>query len=338
MEVYNKKVVLITGGTSGIGYQATLRLLNNGHKVIVLCKSESRADYLKNSLENEQISSSKLNELLILPIVDLSDLSSIDYFANNFLSSKLSVDSLICNAGLQYTGSRTIRRSAQNVELTIAVNHLSHHFLLQRLLPKLLESDSPRVVITSSEVHNPESGGGKIGQKANLGQLEGLKKSSDFLMLDGSDNFDSDKAYKDSKLCNILFGRELSLRLVKKNINIPVICWAPGLVIPRNKNGFFRHSRKYNEIGQIVFAFIARDLLRVTESPKNAGQILKNLAISEKYTQENFVFISNKIKSPGKMVLEKGKISDEANDLSKGKKLWDLTNKIIGNYFNYDLF
>ena len=205
-------------------------------------------------------------------------------------------------------------------------------------MPKLLKSKSPRIVITSSEVHNPESPGGKIGKRACLGELKGLQKSSDFKMINGSNFFDADKAYKDSKLCNILFGRELSRRLEEKNINIPVICWAPGLVIPRSNAGFFRYSRKYNELGQIIFAFVARDLLRITEKPEQAGEILMNLEVSEKYREEKFVFLSNRIKRPGKMILQEDDTSEESKDKIKAKKLWELSNLALAKFINKTLF
>ena len=338
MELDKNLVVLVTGCTSGIGYQATLCLINNGNKVIALCRSESRVKDLKKQLENDNITSKILSNLLSTYIVDLSDLFSIDAFADTFLKNKLNVDTFVFNAGLQYTGSKLVRRSAQNIELTFAVNHLSHQLLIQRLLPRLLSSKSPRIVITSSEVHNPESPGGRIGKIAGLGQLKGLQMSYDFKMVDGFNDFDADKAYKDSKLCNILFAKELSRRLTEKGNNIPIICWAPGLVIPRSKEGFFRYSRKYNELGQLVFAFFARDLFRITESPERAGKILMNLAVSNKYLKERFIFISNRIKRPGKMVFREDNVSEEAMDQIKAKKLWDLCNSILKKFINKTLF
>jgi len=330
--------ILLTGGTSGIGYQATLNLIEKDYSVIVLCRNQARADHLRKLLENDNISQDRINHLLTSPIVNLSDFDSINSFADNFIKQKINVNSFVFNAGLQYTGSKKIRRSAQNIELTIAINHLSHHLLIQRLLPTLLQSKSPRVVITSSEVHNPQTPGGKIGKSAALGELSGIQRTSDFFMIDDSSTFDADKAYKDSKLCNILFAKELSRRLEAININIPIICWAPGLVIPKNRNGFFRHSRKYNELGQIAFAFIARDLLRITETPKKAGKILMDLTVSDRYLSQKFIFISNKIKRLGEMVLEESNISEEAQNKFKAKRLWELSNLTIAKFIDSKLF
>ncbi len=339
MNVFVKpKTILITGATSGIGYEAVLQLLRLKNRLLITCRNQSRVESLINSLLNDRFDLSDINSLVSFPIVDLSNLDSINKFVEELLKKECTLDTLVLNAGLQYTGAQTVRRSVQKIELTFAVNHLSHHYLAQKLLPLLLKSKSPRIVITSSEVHNPKSPGGKIGKKASLGKLEGLKNSPTFLMIDGNTFFSADKAYKDTKLCNILLGKELSRRLSLKNIHMPVICWAPGLVIPRSKEGFFRYSRKYNEIGQILFSFFARDLFKITESPKKAGYILMSISTSDKYNEKRFRYISNKIERPGKMVLEDESISEEANDECKAKQLWDLSNKTIDRFLTRKLF
>ncbi len=332
MNTKNQRRILITGATSGIGYQAALKLIAEEQRLIILSRNSSRVDSTINSLKRDNINPSKIKRLVTFPIVDLADLNSIQDFTTNELSNGSRIDTLILNAGLQYTGSKFIRRSEQGIELTFAVNHLSHYYLVQRLIPLLSKSEFPRIIITASEVHNPKSPGGKIGKKAGLGDLAGLRKLSSSEMIDGLSTFDADKAYKDSKLCNVLFSKELSRRFLKNNVHIPVLCWAPGLVIPKTNEGFFRHSRKYNELGQIIFAFIARDLLRITESPQNAGKILFNLATSDEYKEKSFIYLSNSIKTLGKMILQEETISNEANNSFKAETLWDLSYKIIQQF------
>ena len=320
--------IFITGGSSGIGYQAVLKLISLGNNIILPCKNIKRANDVLTNIFNDLPCYLQKKGSIYTPIMDLSDLKSIDSICNKIKKKGLRIDVLILNAGLQYTGSKSPRRSTQGIELTFAVNHLSHFYLSQRLLPFINKSNDSKIIITSSEVHNPMSSGGRVGEKASLGRLTGLASDEGFDMIDGN-QFNADKAYKDSKLCNILFAKELSDKLKNKSLSIPVIAWAPGLVISRDSQGFFRYSRKYNQIGQILFAFLARDLLKITTSNEEAGIILCDLACSCKYNKFDFSYYSNKIISPGKFIFEKTNISDEAQREGLSNKLWDLSRDLI---------
>ncbi|WP_269605131.1 SDR family NAD(P)-dependent oxidoreductase [Prochlorococcus marinus] len=320
--------IFITGGTSGIGYEAVLKLISLGHNIILPCKNISRAnEVLSNIFNQSPVKLSNKGEVYT-PIMDLSDLKSIDSLCAELKIKCVNIDVLILNAGLQYTGSKKPRMSMQGIELTFAVNHLSHFYLTQKILPLIDKKNDPKIIITSSEVHNPNSGGGKVGAKASLGNLKGLEFGAGFEMIDGN-KFNADKAYKDSKLCNILFARKLSDILVSKKLSIPVIAWAPGLVISRDNQGFFRYSRKYNELGQILFAFLARDILRITTSNKNAGLLLSNLACLCIYRIPGFNYYSNKIISLGKFIFEKTDISNDAQRGDLADNLWDLSQSLI---------
>ena len=322
--------ILITGGSSGIGFQAVLQLISLGHNIILPCKNILRANNVLTRIFNKfQSNSSNKGNIYTLEM-DLSDFKSIDTFCAEVKKRRLIIDVLILNAGLQYTGSKLPRRSAQGIELTFAVNHLSHFYLTQNLLPFLNRNNNSKIIITSSEVHNPMSSGGRVGAKASLGNLSGLASFSEFEMIDGNP-FNADKAYKDSKLCNILFAKELSNRFKKKGLSIPVIAWAPGLVISRESQGFFRYSRKYNILGQILFAFLARDILRITTSNEKAGMLLCDLVCSSKYNKYGFNYYSNKLISPGKFVFEKANISEEAMSEGLSNNLWELSKFIIDN-------
>ena len=320
--------IFITGGSSGIGYQAVLKLISLGHNIILPCKSLLRANEVLTNIFNQLTSDLSEKGNIFTPIMDLSDLKSIDSLCLELKKKQLNIDILILNAGLQYTGSKAPRRSTQGYELTFAVNHLSHFYLTQNLLPLMNKSNDSKIIITSSEVHNPISSGGRVGAKAGLGNLQGLLSGAGFEMIDGS-KFNADKAYKDSKLCNILFGRELSKRLKKQKSPIAVIAWAPGLVIPRDSQGFFRYSRKYNQLGQILFSFLARDLLRITTSNEKAGILLTELVCSIKYNKYEFYYYSNKIISPGKFIFEKTNISEEAKRDGLSNNLWELSKSLI---------
>ncbi|WP_320667990.1 SDR family NAD(P)-dependent oxidoreductase [Prochlorococcus sp. MIT 1307] len=324
----NNRNILVTGASSGIGYEAALGMLRNGHKLILPCRNESTSKCLFKRLEDKSEYKSDLSEMIFTPIVDLSDLRDIEDFAKQLLARDKSIDTLILNAGLQYTGSKSIRWSSQGFELTFAVNHLAHQYLTESISSLLCNSRSPRVVITASEVHNPESPGGRIGKPAGLGEMLGIRRGKGFSMVDGISNFDADKAYKDTKLCNILFGRELYRRLNLMGFPMPVIAWAPGLVIPRTNKGFFRYSRQFNELGQRLFSLVARDFLRITESPEKAGELLFKLATEPEYNEVGFSYFSNRILSPGRRSFDRSEISNEANQNNKAELLWEYTKEL----------
>ena len=143
-------------------------------------------------------------------------------------------------------------------------------------------------------------------------------------MIDGTTAFDPDKAYKDSKLCNVLFAKQLSKHFEASNLPVPVIAWSPGLVIPRCSEGFFRSSRQQNPLGMMLFALFARDLLRVTESVETAGQLLVNLILDRQYDKPGFRYYSNQLVRPGLHHFEETPVSDEALDDSKANELWHL--------------
>ncbi len=322
--------ILLTGGSSGIGYQAALKLISLGHNIILPCRNITRANETLIKLFNDIPVDLCSRGNISTPIMDLSDLESIDSICNEMMERREKIDILILNAGLQYTGSKEVRRSSQGVELTFAVNHLAHHYLTRKLLPLLNKTENTRIIITSSEVHNPSSPGGKVGLKASLGNLAGLENDCCFEMLDGK-AFNADKAYKDSKLCNILFAKRLSNRLQENNYTIPVISWAPGLIISREKDSFFRYSRKYNELGQLIFATLARDLLGITTTNEKAGSLLCDLVLLAKYKKNCFYFYSNKIVSLRKFIFERTITSDESNIEGLSGKLWELSDKLVAN-------
>ena len=306
--------VLITGASSGIGRHAARRMEQEGHRLTLICRNHQRAAETLDWIGP----TTRVLE------ADLADLEQVDTLCATLLQEQEPIDALVLNAGLQYAGHRQPRWSRQGIELTLAVNHLAHQLMLMKLLPLLLQADEPRVVITASEVHNPTSGGGRVGSPAGLGDLAGLRSGAGSAMVDGKERFDADKAYKDSKLCNLLMGQELA----RNQPRLPVIAWSPGLVIPRSQDGFFRESRRANPLGQTLFGVVARDLLRLTESIENAGDLLTRLVL-QLNAQQGFQYWSNSLTRPGQHRFEPTAPSAEACDPETATELWRLSDHLI---------
>ena len=312
--------ILITGASSGIGLAAAQLLARAGHRLILPCRNQARADALAATLPDLEVST---------PLCDLADLASVERLASTLLQEGSAIDTLVLNAGLQYSGAPEPRWSAQGFELTVAVNHLAHQALLQRLLPLVLASPEPRVVVTASEVHDPATAGGRVGQPAGLGQLEGLCRGGS-AMVDGRSPFNAEKAYKDSKLCNLLMARALADRLSRLQHPLPVLAWSPGLVIPRGGGGFFRYSREHNPLGQTLFALLARDLLRLSETPARAGALLAGLAADPAHSRMGFAYRSNRLVAPGRLRFEASQPSAEARDDRLADALWERSASLLG--------
>ena len=311
--------ILLTGGSSGIGFEAATLLLRAGHHLTLPCRDATTAAALRERLGG------RIETL----ICDLADLSSIDRCAASLLAKGEPIDTLVLNAGLQYSGGAEPRWSAQGFELTIAVNHLGHQALLQQLLPLLLRGTAPRLVVTASEVHDPSTAGGKVGLPAGLGDLAGLRQGPGAPMLDGNSSFNAEKAYKDSKLCNLLMAREVERRLQEQGTPLTVLAWSPGLVIPRSDGGFFRSSRSHNPLGQALFALVARDLLRLSETPERAGTLLAGLASTPPPQASGFQYWSNRVLGPGRLRFEASQPSADACSDTLARQLWDLSAQII---------
>ena len=323
-----EKNILITGGNSGIGFFATINLLKAKNNLYIPIRSSSRKDKFCSKLL-EYFDKKYLEKYLnLIENIDLSNLENMKLIKDYFIQKNIFLDIVILNAGLQYTGSFYPKVSKQGIELTFAVNHLAHFYLVNNLIALIRDRDESRIIITSSDVHDPKSSGGNVGDKAGLNNLLNFKDEITGKYL----NFSADKAYKNSKLCNILFAKELAKRLQIKASKIAVITWAPGLVIPDEDLGFFRYSKKFNTFGYIVFSSIAKNILGISENVENAGELLSQIAFESDFNKNNYLHLSNKLVFYKKHKLVKSDVSEEASKSELALKLWNLSEELCRSF------
>ena len=202
--------ILITGGTSGLGYRTAYILAHESKNKIILIGSNNN----KGQQAVERLIYETENKNLRFIKADLSSINEIGLLAKDLIKEK--IDILINNAGaLFYSRNESI----DQIEKTFALNHLSY-FALTNLLLK----------------HKVIKNGGKIINVAS-GAHRGI--DIDFNDLEMSNNYNGWKCYKKSKLCNILFTKKLS-ELTSIN-NITVNCLHPGFVkteFGKNNKGF----------------------------------------------------------------------------------------------------
>jgi len=322
------KNILITGGNSGIGFFAIINLLKTKNNLYVVIKSELRKNEFLKIIEKYFYKNYLSKYLNIIENCDLSNLENIKKIKDFFISKKIFLNVVVLNAGLQYTGSFYPKVSKQGIELTFAVNHLAHFYLVNILKDLVRDKEESRIIITSSDVHDPKSSGGNIGKKAGLNNLVDFRKKVTGQFL----NFNADEAYKNSKLCNILFAKELEKKLKISSSKISVITWAPGLVIPNDDSGFFRYSKRFNLFGYLIFSKAAKNILGISESIENAGKILSKIVLDSNYNNMGFIHLSNKLISFKKHKLVESNVSDEANSAELALKLWILSEEICGSF------
>jgi NAD(P)-dependent dehydrogenase (short-subunit alcohol dehydrogenase family) len=173
---------LVTGATSGLGYQTALELLKHGAEVIIAARNPEKSAKAAVSLAT----ASDRPAPAVLDL-DLSDLRSVAKAAAQLTEP---LDLLINNAGVMAT---PYRQTVDGFELQLGTNHLGHFALTARLLPLLLRAERPRVVTVSSFMHT-------IIRRITKGDLH------------AAGGYRKWEAYGKSKLANLLFMLELDRR------------------------------------------------------------------------------------------------------------------------------
>lgn len=168
--------LVLTGSTSGIGWETLLALLPQFDRIFLPVRNIPKAEKLIQTLAEKE-------KIVLIPM-DLSLMVEAKKGAEIILSQTQEIHVFINNAGGMYPGGK---RSKEGIDLSFATNHLGHFLLVQELLPALIKGKA-RVIQVSSEAH-------RIAQYP--GKDFSLKKSNTL------------SAYASVKLFNILFTKEL---------------------------------------------------------------------------------------------------------------------------------
>uniref|UniRef100_A0A7S0RIA9 Protochlorophyllide reductase n=1 Tax=Pyramimonas obovata TaxID=1411642 RepID=A0A7S0RIA9_9CHLO len=321
----SSKNIIITGSNSGIGFAGALQLAAAGNQVFLACRTLAKAQAAKEEIEAELAKQGKTGR--VTPVeCDMADMASIRKFAADWKASGETLDVLVCNAGVQFSGEAVPRRTKDGFELTVGTNHLGHFLLTNLLLEDLERTPGARIVVTASEVHDPASSGGQVGSPAGLGDLNGFATmGATFDMVDGTP-FDSDKAYKDSKLCNVLFAEELQRRLAAKGSGVTVNAFGPGLITRTN---FFRYQ---NPVFVKVFDFATNDIFHVAETVEGGGRCLAYMAADPALEGRGGLYLNNNINFgvQGNHEFIEFDPSEEARNQAEAKTLWQFSADLVG--------
>ena len=215
------KVVIVTGSSSGLGYETAKVLANKNATVIVAVRNEAKGNAAVESIKVENP-----NTDIRVMLLDLSNLESIHKFAENFKKKFNKLDLLINNAGVM---NPPYTKTKDGFELQFGTNHLGHFALTGLLIDLIKKTLSSRIVNVSSTAH-------KIG-KLNFDDLNWETRP-----------YKKMRSYGDSKLANLYFSKELQRRLDTESSGVIVASAHPGA----SSTPLTRHSLFFRILSLIV--------------------------------------------------------------------------------------
>jgi NAD(P)-dependent dehydrogenase (short-subunit alcohol dehydrogenase family) len=267
--------VLLTGATRGIGRAAAIELGRQGIEVALVGRELERVEAVAREVE-----AAGGGAPVHQHVADLTLMAEVRTLAEEVEERHEHIDVLANNAGALFASRR---ETAEGFERTFALNHLAP-FLLTNLLRARL--DGGRVVTTASDAH--ETG------RLDLDDLQ------------SEDSYSAMRVYGTSKLCNILFTRELARRAPELHAN----CFHPGVVrtgFGKNENGLWK-----------VLTTLGAPFFR---SPQRGATSLVWLAVSEQAaTLTGEYVVDEKVTAP----------SAQTQDDTLAAELWERSARLVG--------
>lgn len=197
------KMVIVTGGASGIGFSASEVLASRGADLVIAVRNTLKGEKAAEKIRAKQAASS-----VTVMHLDLGDLASVKQFATEFSSRFDRLDLLINNAGVMVPPHT---KTKDGFELQFGTNHLGHFALTAHLLPMVMATPLSRIVTVSS--------------------IAARRAKINFANLDGSKGYSPMPFYRQSKLSNLLFAIELQNRLERAGSSAISVACHPGISV-----------------------------------------------------------------------------------------------------------
>jgi len=223
------KIALITGGTSGIGFETARALSLHGCHVILACRDVSKGKQAAEKIRKDQ----SIDVHIDVVECDLSSLTSVELCAKKVINKKWCINILICNAGIF---GLPFTLTEDGIEATFATNHLGHFYLIDLLKDVLIASQPSRVVVVSGESHRYPT---LYDEEFTIDNISSNESS-----------YYACVAYNQSKLCNLLFAFELNRRLSAYGVYCNAV--HPGNLIATK---LMRHSYVYQFLLKFIQPF-----------------------------------------------------------------------------------
>lgn len=297
----NGKIYVITGTTSGTGFEAAKILLSKGAKVVMLNRNPKKAADTIAILKQELG-----NNIDILSIqMDLAEQASVKKAAEEVLKKVPQIDALICNAAIAQVPKQTL--TVDGFENQLGVNHYGN-FLLQGLLYPRIEASKGRIIVVGS-----------------MGYNMGIK-TIQFDDMNWDKNYSPNDVYSQSKLAQIMCVYELQDRLKEAGkTDVAVYACHPGA----SRTSLIKTS------GSLMTRFIWQimKLTPLVQSAEKGAYPQLMCATEPSLDQSGFYGPtgSNNWTGPvGEHTLE-----PHAKDKAVAKKLWEVSEKATGFKWNF---
>ncbi|XP_022107531.1 retinol dehydrogenase 13-like isoform X2 [Acanthaster planci] len=286
----NGKTVLITGANTGIGKETARDLARRGARVILACR-----DLAKAQAALAEIREDTGNRNLTVVKLDLASLASVRECAEKIKAEESRLDILINNAGIMMCPEW---KTEDGFEMQFGVNHLGH-FLLTNLLLDLIKSSTPARIINVSSLSHAY---GKI----------------DWHDIHMNKGYDRRKAYRQSKLANVLFTRELSRRLKINEFEVTVNAVHPGVVATE----LGRHMMESGSLAaRAVNVLRFTPIMWMFKNAVQGAQTTIHCAVTPELLNTSGLYFSDCApKEP----------SQHALDDDAARRLWDLSVEMVG--------
>lgn len=167
---FKDKVVLITGGSSGIGRASAIQFAKKGASLILVARDKTKLDTVSNDLK-------KFNVSILTFECDVSNKLQVENMAKTILNKYDSVDVLVNNAGFAIYGSVS-KTSIEEIESQMATNYFGMVYCVKNFLPSMLKKKSGHIVNVASVAGSfglPGIASYCASKFAMLGFSEGLK-------------------------------------------------------------------------------------------------------------------------------------------------------------------
>jgi protochlorophyllide reductase len=316
----SRPTVIVTGASSGVGLYAAKSLAARDWFVVMACRDLDKA---KRVAREQGIAPDRH---ALLPI-DLGSQQSVRAFVDAFHALGRPLHALVNNAAVYLPRLKAPMRSPEGFEISVATNHFGHFLLSRLLLDDLKRADQPtgRLVTLGTVTANSEEFGGKvpIPAPADLGNLQGLEAGfrDSVAMIDGKP-FKPGKAYKDSKLCNMVISRELHRRYHAET-GIVFNTLYPGCVAD---TALFRDTPK---AFQTIFPWFQKNITKGYVTQELAGERVAQVVIDPAFAQSGVHWSWGNRQQEGRAAFAQP-LSAKAENEARASRLWDLSERFVG--------